>query len=47
MTLMDHPDLNLITSGLSGPISKEGITVQVQIVRLDNETLWSLEDGNA
>jgi hypothetical protein len=41
------PDPNLITSGLSGPISKEGITVQVQIVRLDNETLWSLEVANA
>jgi hypothetical protein len=39
-------DPNLITSGLSGPFKKDGITVHVHIVRLENGTLWSLEVVN-
>ena len=40
-------DPNLVTSILSGPFKKDGITVHVHIVRLENEKLWSLEVVNA
>ena len=34
---------NLVRSGLSGIVSKDNVTVEVIIVRLENEPNWSLE----
>ena len=34
---------NLVHSGLSGIVSKDDITVEVFIYRLENESKWSLE----
>ena len=34
---------NLVRSGLSGIVSKYNVTVEVIIVRLENEPNWSLE----
>ena len=33
--------------GLSGTVTKDGVTVEVSIVRLENETSWSLEVVNS
>jgi hypothetical protein len=38
---------NLVRSGLSGTVTKDGVTVEVSIVRLENETSWSLEVVNS
>ena len=43
---MNERDPNLVTSSLSGKFAKDGITVEVSIVRLEKETLWSLEVVN-
>ena len=37
---------NLVHSGLSGIVSKDDITVEVFIYRLENEPKWSLEVVN-
>ena len=37
---------NLVRSGLSGIVSKDDITVEVFIYRLENEPKWSLEVVN-
>ena len=37
---------NLVRSGLSGIVSKDDITVEVFIYRLENEPNWSLEVVN-
>ena len=37
---------NLVRSGLSGIVSKDNVTVEVIIVRLENEPKWSLEVVN-
>ena len=34
---------NLVRSGLSGIVSKDNVTVEVIIVRLERESKWSLE----
>ena len=34
---------NLVRSGLSGVVSKDNVTVEVIIVRLESESNWSLE----
>ena len=34
---------NLVRSGLSGIVSKDNVTVEVIIVRLESESNWSLE----
>ena len=34
---------NLVRSGLSGIVSKDHVTVEVIIVRLERESKWSLE----
>ena len=34
---------NLVRSGLSGIVSKDNVTVEVIIVRLESESKWSLE----
>ena len=37
---------NLVRSGLSGIVSKDNVTVEVIIVRLESESNWSLEVVN-
>ena len=37
---------NLVRSGLSGIVSKDNVTVEVIIVRLESESKWSLEVVN-
>ena len=37
---------NLVRSGLSGIVSKDNVTVEVIIVRLESESKWSLEVAN-
>ncbi len=44
---MREREPNLVTSGLSGTFAKDGVTVDVNIVRLEHERLWSLEVVNA
>jgi hypothetical protein len=44
---MRERDPNLVTSSLSRIFAKDGVTVEVNIVRLENENLWSLEVVNA
>lgn len=34
---------NIVTSSLSGIVTEHGITVRVNIIRLENELGWSLE----
>ena len=46
-TIMDQREPNLIHSGLSQTVTKDGVTVEVSIVRLVNETSWSLEVVNS
>lgn len=43
---MSERDPNLVTSSLSGSQSKDGISVEVNIFRLDQEDLWTLEVVN-
>jgi hypothetical protein len=40
---MDQRDPNLVTSGLSRRVTKDGVTVEVNIIRLEQEAVWSLE----
>jgi hypothetical protein len=42
---MDRREPNLVHSGLSRTVTKDGVTVEVSIVR--NETEWSLEVVNS
>jgi hypothetical protein len=44
---MDQREPNLVHSRLSRTVTKDGVTVQVSIVRLENETAWSLEVVNS
>jgi hypothetical protein len=44
---MNQSEPNLIHSGLSGTVTKDGVTVRVYIVRLENESGWSLEVVNS
>ena len=44
---MAERDPNLITSGLSCFFTKDGVMVEVNIFRLEHETLWTLEVVNA
>lgn len=37
---------NIVTSGLSGIVTEQGITVEVHIIRLENEPGWTLEVVN-
>ena len=43
---MKHREPNLVRSGLSGTVTKDGTTVEVSIVRLEDEPRWSLEVVN-
>jgi len=38
---------NIVTSGLSGSVTRDGITVDVNIVRLEDQLGWTLEVVNA
>ena len=42
---MDQREPNLVRSGLSRMVTNDGVTVEVSIVRLENETEWSLGSG--
>jgi hypothetical protein len=44
---MDRREPNLVHSGLSRTVTRDGVTVEVSIVRLENETAWSLEVVNS
>jgi hypothetical protein len=44
---MDRREPNLVHSGLSRMVTRGGVTVEVSIVRLENETAWSLEVVNS
>ena len=44
---MTKRDPNLVKSSLSRTVTRDGITVGVEIVRLEGETGWSLEVVNA
>ena len=37
----------IVQSGLSRTVKKDGITVEVSIIRLEHETAWSLEVVNS
>jgi hypothetical protein len=43
---LDQREPNLVRSSLSRTVTKDGVTVEVSIVRLENETEWSLEVVN-
>ena len=40
---MDQREPNLVYSSLSRTVTKDGVTVEVSIVRLENETRWSMD----
>ena len=44
---MTGRDPNIVKSSLSRTVTKDGITVRVEIIRLEGETGWSLEVVNA
>ena len=44
---MIERDPNIIRSGLSRTVKRDGITVEVSIIRLEHETQWSLEVVNS
>jgi hypothetical protein len=43
---MSEREPNIVHSGLSRTIKKDGVTVEVSIIRLEHETEWSLEVVN-
>lgn len=43
---MNERDPNIVTSSLSGIVTEQGVTVRVNIIRLENEPGWSLEVEN-
>ena len=46
-TIMCQRDPNLVTSGLSGVVTQDGIKVEICIYRLEHEKPWTLEVVNA
>ena len=44
--MMHERDPNIVTSGLSCVVTEQGITVSVNIIRLEDELGWSLEVEN-
>ena len=40
---MIERDPNIVQSGLSRTVTRDGVTVEVSIIRLEHETQWSLE----
>jgi hypothetical protein len=43
---MSQREPNLVHSSFSSPVKKDGVIVEVSIVRLENEPNWSLEVVN-
>ena len=43
---MHERDPNIVTSSRSGVVTEQGVTVRVNIIRLENEPGWSLEVEN-
>ncbi len=43
---MIERDPKIVESGLSRTVTKDGVTVEVSIIRLEGETEWSLEVVN-
>ena len=44
---MMERDPKIVKSGLSRTVKKDGVTVEVSIIRLEHETEWSLEVVNS
>jgi hypothetical protein len=44
---MIERDPKIVQSGLSRTVKKDGVTVEVSIIRLEHETQWSLEVVNS
>jgi uncharacterized protein len=44
---MIERDPNIVQSRLSRTVKKDGVTVEVSIIRLEHETEWSLEVVNS
>lgn len=44
---MSEREPNIVTSGLSGSVTRDGITVEVNIHRLEDRPGWALEVVNA
>ena len=44
---MRQREPKLIRSGLSGTVTKDGVSIEVDIVRLEDEPSWSLEVVNS
>ena len=44
---MNPQDPKIVRSGLSRTVQKDGVTVEVSIIRLEDESKWSLEVVNA
>ena len=40
---MQDREPNIVTSGLSGPITRDGVSITLEIYRLEGDTDWSLE----
>lgn len=40
---MQDREPNIVTSGLSGPITRDGVSITLEIYRLESDTDWSLE----
>jgi hypothetical protein len=43
---MSEREPNIVHSGLSRTVKKDGVAVEVSIIRLEHETEWSLEVVN-
>ena len=44
---MSERDPNIVNSGLSRKVARDGVTVDVSITRLEHENEWSLEVVNS
>jgi hypothetical protein len=44
---MVERDPNIVHSGLSREVARDGVTVEVSIIRLEHKTGWSLEVVNS
>jgi uncharacterized protein len=47
MHLMEERSPNIVTSGLSGKVTRDGISVELCIYRLETDKEWSLEVVNS
>ena len=44
---MSERDPNIVNSSLSRTVTRDGVTVEVSIIRLEHESEWSLEVVNS